>query len=178
MDLDERWLSSWLRDKLMNSRMPSRSSTGYQVCRRGWWVTEATPAMPFVSPSGSAVRVRRSPPSATRHPSPARLDLQQPQPSRAALGQAQGVASRCHPLREDCLKLHGRPRPRSRMRLAQVITGRSVTCEPCRVYRDSAVRSLIRRRTQTLVVPPVLCQMDKKGSHILHSIPRACAGAG
>jgi site-specific DNA recombinase len=44
---------------------------------------------------------------------------------RAAVGQAEGGACRGHPLREDRLLLHGRPLPRSRPRLAQVITGRS-----------------------------------------------------
>jgi transposase len=71
MGWDERWPSSWLPVRRMNSLMPSRFSTACQVYRSGWSQTGATPATPFVSTSGSVVRVRRSPPSATRHPSPA-----------------------------------------------------------------------------------------------------------
>jgi site-specific DNA recombinase len=41
---------------------------------------------------------------------------------RAALGQAQGVEGRRHPLREDRLILHGRPLPRSHTRLVQAMT--------------------------------------------------------
>jgi hypothetical protein len=44
---------------------------------------------------------------------------------RAALGKAQGVARYRNPLRENRLKLHGRPLPRRSPRLAQVITGLS-----------------------------------------------------
>src|SRR4051812_35099961 len=43
---------------------------------------------------------------------------------RAPLGPAEGVASHRNPLREDSLKLHGRPLPRSHTRLDQTLTGR------------------------------------------------------
>src|SRR3712207_796242 len=47
---------------------------------------------------------------------------------RAALGSPQGVARHRDPLREDRLKLHGRPLTHSRSRLDQVITGRRSVC--------------------------------------------------
>ena len=49
--------------------------------------------------------------------------IQQPQPSRASVGQAQGVARCGHPLREDCSVLHGRPLSRSSLGLDQTLTG-------------------------------------------------------
>ncbi len=56
-----------------------------------------------------------------------RVDLQQPQHRRAALGEAQRVESRRHTLREDRLILHGRPLPRRDHRLAQALTSPSTT---------------------------------------------------
>ena len=50
------------------------------------------------------------------------LDLQQPQPRRALVGSAQGVARGGHPLREDRHQLRQRPLPRRRLRLDQVTT--------------------------------------------------------
>lgn len=52
-----------------------------------------------------------------------RLDLQQPQPRRAPVGQTEGVAGRRHPLREDRPVLPGRPPPRRHPQLAQALTG-------------------------------------------------------
>ncbi len=50
------------------------------------------------------------------------LDLQQPQCCRAALGQIEGVASRCNPLREDRTLLHGCALSRGCYRLDQALT--------------------------------------------------------
>src|SRR5829696_5449459 len=113
----------------MSCLMPSRSSTACQLCRSGWSLTGATPATPFASTSGTwalatwaLARPSRPRGGAACLPG---LDLRQPQPSGAALGAAEGVARRRDPLREDRLQLHGRPLPRRRSRLAQVITGLS-----------------------------------------------------
>ena len=69
---DGRWPSSWLLVRPMNSLMPSRSSTACPVCRSGWWLIEATPAMPSGSTSGTEEHARRSRPSATRRRLPVR----------------------------------------------------------------------------------------------------------
>ena len=62
------------------------------------------------------------PPKRNEAPVACPLDLQQQQPRRAPLGQAQGVARRRHPLREDRPLLPGRALPRRRPRLAQALT--------------------------------------------------------
>src|SRR4051812_21255543 len=51
-----------------------------------------------------------------------RVDLQQPQCRRAALGQIEGMASRCYSLRKDRLIFHGHSLPRRYLRLDQAMT--------------------------------------------------------
>ena len=78
-------------------------------------------------------RPRLEPRRAPRHPAQgqrsarrvAAADLCQPQPRRAPLGKAEGVACRRHTLREDRRVLPRRPLPRRHRRLAQALTGPS-----------------------------------------------------
>ena len=62
----------------------------------------------FATAFGASAHVRRSRPSATRRRRLSGVDLREPQPRRAPLGQAQGVACGRDPLREDRVLLHGR----------------------------------------------------------------------
>ena len=90
------------------------------------WRTGVMPATPFARPSGPWARVRRSRPSATRKRSPVRSGSPPIATTwSGSLGAAERVARDCDPLREDGLKLHGRPLPCSRSRLDQAITGPS-----------------------------------------------------
>ena len=64
------------------------------------------------------------------------LDLHAPQPSRAALGQAQGMARRRHAPREDGQLLHGRPLRGRSHRLDQRLTShRSAGCRAAPTFR-------------------------------------------
>src|SRR4051812_464367 len=71
--------------------------------------------------SGDPVQEKRSPGGLSG------VGLQQSQPRGAALGAAERLARDGDPLGEDSLKLHGRPLPRRRSRLAQALTGPSTT---------------------------------------------------
>ena len=73
-------------------------------------------AMPAIPPKRNEAPVARL-----------RLDLCPPQPGRAAMGQAQGVAGRRHPLRKDRHVLHGRSMPRRIHGLDQALTGPTIT---------------------------------------------------
>ena len=103
------------------------SSTASRACRGGSWATAATARTPSASWSGRGRAAGDPDPEQRGRRRLPGVDLQQPQPGRAALGAAQGVARRRHPLREDGRFLPRRPLPRRHDGLAQALTGPSIT---------------------------------------------------
>src|SRR3954464_64439 len=89
--------------------------------------------------SGDPVQEERSPGGLSG------VGLQQSQPRGAALGAAERVARDCDPLGEDSLKLHGRPLPGRRSRLAQALTGPSTAYDAARP-EFCAIRALVKER--------------------------------
>ena len=123
MPSDARWRSCWRLDRRTSSRTPYRCWSGCQACPAGWW------RIGLQQPRLS--RAHLGPGRTAGDPGPQDrgdavmpcLGLHQPQPGRAPLGPTQGVARRCHPLREDRRVLRGRALPRRRLPLDQGLTG-------------------------------------------------------
>ena len=116
-------------------------------CRCGSWATAATARTRSGSWSGRAARGPRSRPAATRRRSPARTSSTTTATGRAALGPAQGVAGRRHPLREDRGQLPRRALPRRHRRLAQALTGPNTLISNGKVWNasHSSIKSFIFR---------------------------------
>src|SRR4051812_4782272 len=82
------------------------------------------------------------------------LNLPQPQPRRAALGSAQGVAGRRHPLREDSGQLPRRALPRRHRRLAQALTGPSAAIPGEKVMVNGSAGRVARTVAMSMAIFP------------------------